>query len=173
MQVVRAIALGHSIRRIFKWSTVIVSMTVLFFFAGCHFGLRWCGRRSRSRTFHSARSVGDSRCLEGWLSNSPFGRNRKSRPDTSVRLVVKTVDGDGISIQYKNDSWTTKLAAGERTSVSVYAKHGRNNRPISIELYANQEPSPVVTPRAYRRGAGQSLPAEHPWIVGLGSSRCG
>ncbi len=83
-------------------------------------------------------------------------------------VQLQTVDGDGVPVTYRNDTWTVDLADGGSQRVEVIAKHGRSNRPIRIQLLDPQG-ALLVDRLLTESERGSPLPAHQPWIVGIGS----
>ena len=56
---------------------------------------------------------------------SPAERNQ------TVELQLQTVDGDGVTVVYRDERWRVALEAGKPSDISLIARHGRSGRPIA------------------------------------------
>lgn len=83
-------------------------------------------------------------------------------------LSIQTVDGDGVPIVYRDPAWGFDLGTGSPSAkIEIIAKHGRGNRPIRIQVTDRQKQ--VLLDRSLLESErGLSLPADQPWVVGVG-----
>ncbi|XZE33957.1 hypothetical protein SH501x_004761 [Pirellulaceae bacterium SH501] len=93
-----------------------------------------------------------------------------SEVDSSLALELDTVDGDGVGVRYRSAEWTVHLKASEPSTFSLYAKHGRANRPIVVRLLDGRTGEVLREHPLTDVERGEVLPAEQPWVVGIGSS---
>ncbi len=63
--------------------------------------------------------------------------------------------------------------AGRPSDLYVYAKHGRPNRPIVIKLKDKETGAFIESRSLSDQERGTALPAEQPWVVGIGSAGMG
>lgn len=93
-----------------------------------------------------------------------------SESDASLQIELDTVDGDGVGVRYRSAQWRVRLRAAEPLTYSLYAKHGRGNRPIVVRLLDTNTGRLLREHPLTDQERGEVLPAEQPWVVGIGSS---
>ena len=85
-------------------------------------------------------------------------------------LEIQTFDGDGVPVVYRSDSWTVQLQPKSTQRIEVVAKHGRSNRPITIQIVGID--GSILHKRAlHSEERGTAISATQPWVVGIGSDR--
>lgn len=104
---------------------------------------------------------------------TPHRISLQSPSNVSLNAEIQTVDGDGVSIVYADSAWSIDLVAGRPSELYVYAKHGRPNRPIVIKLIDKETGALIESRSLSDQERGTSLPAEQPWVVGIGSAGMG
>jgi hypothetical protein len=96
-----------------------------------------------------------------------FVELQSSRPIEGF-LSIQTVDGDGVPIFYRDARWAFSLQPGDSPKTfEVFAKHGRGNRPIRIRLVDSEQKVLLDRPLTESE-RGLAIPADQPWIVGIG-----
>ncbi|AMV32172.1 hypothetical protein VN12_08615 [Pirellula sp. SH-Sr6A] len=90
--------------------------------------------------------------------------------DLSVVLELDTVDGEGVGIRYRSADWKADLSAVQPITLSLYAKHGRAQRPIVVRVLDAQTGELIESRGLTDAERGVVLPAEQPWVVGIGTS---
>lgn len=90
--------------------------------------------------------------------------------DLSVLLELDTVDGEGVGVRYRSADWKADLRATETVTLPIYAKHGRAQRPIVVRVLHAQTGELMETRSLTDVERGVVLPAEQPWVVGIGTS---
>jgi len=87
-------------------------------------------------------------------------------------IEVHTFDGDGVPVIYRSKGWAFDCSGNQTSTVDVLAKHGRGNRPIRIVLIDDRKQT-FLEHTLSDSERGTPLPANQPWIVGLGTSQLG
>ena len=85
-------------------------------------------------------------------------------------VEVHTFDGDGVPVTYRSKEWVFDCSGNQSSTVDLLAKHGRGNRPIRIVLVDDQKRT-ILEHTLSDSERGTPLPANQPWIVGLGTSQ--
>jgi hypothetical protein len=94
---------------------------------------------------------------------SPAVRNQ------TVELQLQTVDGDGVTVVYRDSRWKITLEAGKPSAVSLVARHGRSSRPIVVRVLDHDSKSLLEQRTLAADERGTAIPAEQPWVVGIGN----
>lgn len=107
-----------------------------------------------------------------WKIGFPTSHRLTISSNLSLRgmVEIQTVDGDGVPVRYRDDAWIFECSDGHPAVVEVLAKHGRGNRPIRI-LVMDDQKQVLVDRVLTEEERGKPLPANQPWLVGLGSTR--
>ena len=87
----------------------------------------------------------------------------------NVEVQLQTVDGDGVAVTYRDSRWQTKLEVGKPSTLSLIARHGRSNRPIVLRVLDRDSKSLIEQHTLTAEERGVAIPAEQPWVVGIGS----
>lgn len=85
-------------------------------------------------------------------------------------LEVHTFDGDGVPVIYRSKEWAFDCSGNQTSTVDLLAKHGRGNRPIRI-VFVDDQKQTILEHTLADSERGTALPANQPWIVGLGTSQ--
>lgn len=93
-----------------------------------------------------------------------------SETETSLLIELDTVDGDGVGVRYRSAEWKVHLRASEPLTFPLYAKHGRADRPIVVRLLDSKSGGLVREHVLTDQERGETLPAEQPWVVGVGNN---
>lgn len=91
-----------------------------------------------------------------------------SDSEVSGSIQIQTCDGDGVNVVYTDPTWLFTLQPNQPTSLRLFVKHGRSNRPIVVRVLSDK--GQLLLERALTDDErGQVLPATQPWVVGIGS----
>lgn len=85
-------------------------------------------------------------------------------------IEVHTFDGDGVPVIYRSKEWVFDCSGNQTSTIDLLAKHGRGNRPIRIVVVDDQKQT-ILEHTLSDSERGTALPANQPWIVGLGTSQ--
>lgn len=92
---------------------------------------------------------------------------RSSQPVAGT-VSIQTVDGDGVSVVYRDPSWSFDLREGTASvTIEVIARHGRGNRPIRIRI-SDQQQKTLIDRNITETERGLAIPSNQPWIVAIG-----
>lgn len=91
----------------------------------------------------------------------------RSSSSVSGQIAIQTVDGDGVPVVYRDANWTYSLDGKNPVAIEVTAKHGRGDRPIRV-LVTDASRKLVVDHALTDAERGTAIPAEQPWVVGIG-----
>jgi hypothetical protein len=94
---------------------------------------------------------------------SPAERNQ------TVELQLQTVDGDGVTVVYRDERWRVVLEAGKPSDISLIARHGRSGRPMVIRVLEYDSKRVIEQRTLTAEERGIAIPAEQPWVVGIGN----
>jgi len=94
---------------------------------------------------------------------SPAERNQ------TVELQLQTVDGDGVTVVYRDERWRVALEAGKPSDISLIARHGRSGRPMVIRVLEYDSKRVIEQRTLTAEERGIAIPAEQPWVVGIGN----
>ncbi|MFN7626303.1 MAG: hypothetical protein ACK5PZ_05690, partial [Pirellula sp.] len=85
-------------------------------------------------------------------------------------VEVHTFDGDGVPVIYRSKEWVFDCSGNQTSTIDVLAKHGRGNRPIRV-VFVDDQKQIILEHILADSERGTALPANQPWIVGLGTSQ--
>ncbi len=93
----------------------------------------------------------------------------KNAPPTDVIVELETVDGDGVRVLYQAFVEASELAGKSSATVTLHAKHGRMDHPITIRIRDRGKDRLLIEHVLTDEERGLTLTSDQPWVVGIGS----